>query len=88
MRKYKLNVIQVSNVKEHYIEDTKEVFVDTTILNDNGSEFFHGITTVRFNKHGIFPQVDSLKEIFSDKNSYMDFSSFLKRYIKQQVRYL
>lgn len=88
MRKYKLNVIDVIEVKQHFIEDTKEVFVETTILNDDGSEFFHGITTVRFNKHGIFPQVDSLKGIFNDKNSYMDFSSFLKRYIKQQVRYL
>ncbi|UZJ78063.1 hypothetical protein [Fictibacillus sp. KU28468] len=88
MRKYKLDVVDVIELKEHYIGETKEVMVDTVILNEDGSEFFRGITAVRFNRHGIFPQIDTLKGIFEDKNSFMDFASYLKRYIKQQVRYL
>ncbi|SDM44346.1 hypothetical protein SAMN04488137_4369 [Fictibacillus solisalsi] len=88
MLKYKLNVLDVFEVKEHYIEGTKEVHIDTVILNPDGSEFYRGITAVRFNTHGIYPQLDTLKGIFDDKNSFMDFVSYLRRYIKQQVRYL
>ncbi|KSU84210.1 hypothetical protein QUF84_07095 [Fictibacillus enclensis] len=88
MLKYKLNVLDVFEVKEHYIEGTKEVHIDTVILNEDGSDFYRGTTAVRFNTHGIYPQLDTLKGIFEDKNSFMDFVSYLRRYIKQQVRYL
>ncbi|EIT85753.1 hypothetical protein A374_07959 [Fictibacillus macauensis ZFHKF-1] len=86
--KYKLSVLDVQPVNDHPVASTKIVYIETTIYKSDGQEFYRGITSVLFNQHGILPQVQSMKNIFTNKQDFMAFYRYVRRYIKQQVRYL